>query len=242
MLHLLPLDQLQASESGPDLACLAKLRFAVSDQNRCVELITDHKFSKEIVHALNLLGKQQKRQETGVREFSKFCVEEFARFKADGSYQEAYSRGLQTTARLALAAEWLGSDLEGVGEQEAALQMLRSLRGCKTDVGKLVAELGTLYQSSEGQLGQVVQEAGGEAITFNPGLIADLVKEAKALPELRKVDMFGRCQAILQRSEAMARKTGVAARHSLHRLHSSLASIWSLTSGDQQLSQVYQCM
>jgi hypothetical protein len=33
-------------------------------------------------------------------------VEEFARFKADGSYQEAYSRGLQTTARLALAAEW----------------------------------------------------------------------------------------------------------------------------------------
>ena len=42
-----------------------------------------------------------------VHVYSKFCLQEFEKFKVHGGYQECYSRGLQTSAKVTLGIEWL---------------------------------------------------------------------------------------------------------------------------------------
>jgi serine/threonine protein kinase len=106
MLYLLPTNDVQKNEGGIDFSCLSQLRFAVSDETKCVELITDHKFSNEVVYAISLLQNQQQRQGMGLKDFSKFCSQELETFKAQGGYNSVHERGLQTLAQLSLAADW----------------------------------------------------------------------------------------------------------------------------------------
>ena len=99
-------------------------------------LSLQHKFTNEVVHAINLLQTQQKRQLSGIEEFrsashstfclstaslcsppypslcpllcpsSKFCAQEMEAFKSDFGYQEVYGKGLKAVASASLAADW----------------------------------------------------------------------------------------------------------------------------------------
>jgi hypothetical protein len=106
-------------------------------------------------------------------------------------------------------------------------------------VESLVKDLDALYETSEQQLSGVPTESreGASAIESKT---ADLTKTAKLLPELRKVEMFGRCQDILRRCEDMAKQTGVATRNTLVQLFTGLTKTWDMARQSQQLSQLCQ--
>jgi serine/threonine protein kinase len=237
VLYLLPTGHLESSQPF-NLSCLTQLKFAVSDQHRCVEQITDHKLSKEIVHEISSLRSQQLRQESGVREFRKFCYAELQNFKRRGGYQQLARRGVKTAAKLSLAAELLANDLASTSTEEAQ-RLVQRMRQLENEVESLVKDLDTLYEASEQQL-SVLPTESREGASSIESMTADLTKTAKLLPELRKVEMFGRCQDILRRCENMAKQTGVATRNTLVQLYTSITKTWDMARQSQQLSQLCQ--
>ena len=50
--------------------------------------------------------------------------------------------------------------------------------------------------------------------------------------------MYGRCQMIFHKCEEMVRRANSDARHSLRKLYSSVANIWTMTTKSKQLTQV----
>ena len=84
---------------------------AVAEQYKteCINLITEHKYSDEIVHALSALQKQMKRQSYCIEEFRSFCTKqlEILYTKLEDTRQLAQ----QTIARATLANERLSADV-----------------------------------------------------------------------------------------------------------------------------------
>ena len=55
---------------------------------------------------------------------------------------------------------------------------------------------------------------------------------------LQRVEIFGRCQVILQRCEELLKKSVAAVRRDLQKIYSGLANVWAMAAKCKQLTQV----